>query len=194
MTYPARPCFISQQRSPNSVEVAFVRKEILSSPLQFSCDAVSRFLGFVLTVLRVIEVQYWFASSFIFSELFYSGSRFWSEVSFIEDVCDITSFLCFIWGVCVFSLLWAVESFWTSANLNFPQMSLEVAARQYMGLVEHSSAGLRSDSHCSEVRMWLFWLRCWAVARTQPVIQSCASCCWGLLFQRSGLFTALAPT
>ena len=35
--------------------------------LHFSCDAVNRFLGFVLTVLGVIEAQYWFATSFVFS-------------------------------------------------------------------------------------------------------------------------------
>ena len=64
----------SHKRFPNSGEVVFVRREILSSPLQFSCDAVSRFLGFVLKILGDIEAQYLFATSFIFSELFRSGS------------------------------------------------------------------------------------------------------------------------
>ena len=53
-----------------------MRKETLSSPLHSSCDAVSRFLGFVLTVLGDIEEEYWFATSFIFSELFRSGFGF----------------------------------------------------------------------------------------------------------------------
>ena len=66
----------SHKRFPNNGEVVFVRRNILSSPLQFSCDAVSRFLGFVLKVLGVIEAQYSFATSFIFSELFRSGSGF----------------------------------------------------------------------------------------------------------------------
>ena len=44
--YTARPCLIFHKRFPNSGEVVFVRKEILSSPLHFSYDAVSRFLGF----------------------------------------------------------------------------------------------------------------------------------------------------
>ena len=71
--YTARPYLISLKCFPNSGEVVFVRREILSSRLHFSCDAVSRFLGFVLKVLRVIEAQYLFATSFIFSELFRSG-------------------------------------------------------------------------------------------------------------------------
>ena len=156
LTYTARPCLISHKRFPNSGEVIFVRREILSSPLHFSCDAVSRFLGFVFTVLGVIEAQHLFATSFIFSELFGRGSGFWSKVSCIDDVCDSTSFLYFSWGVCVFSLVSAVESFWILANLNYPQISPEVAARQHMGLVEYSSVGLRSVSHCSRVKMWHF--------------------------------------
>ena len=124
--------------------------------LHFNCDAVSRFLGFVLTVLGVIEAQYMFATSFIFSELFRSDSGFWSEVSFTDVVCESTSFLCFSWGVCVFSLISAVESFWILANLNYAQISPGVAARQHMGLVEYSSVGLRSVSHCSGVKMWHF--------------------------------------
>ena len=64
------------QAFPNSDEVFFVRREILSSPLDFSRDAVSRFLGFVLRVLGVIKAQYLFATSFNFSELFRSGSGF----------------------------------------------------------------------------------------------------------------------
>ena len=171
-----------------------MRKEILSSPSQFSCDAVNCFLGFVLKVLGVIEAQYFFATSLIFSELFRSDSGFWSEVSFIDVVCESTSFLCFSWGVCVFSLVSAVESFWILANVNYPQISPKVAARQHMGLVEYFFAGLRSVSHCSGVKMWHFYLKCWAVAWTQPVILSCASCSWGLFFQGSGLFAALAPT
>ena len=89
----------------------FVRSQILSSPLHFSCDAVIRFLGFVLKVLGVIEAQYLFATSFIFSELFRSGSGFGSEDSFNDVVCESTSFLYFSWGLCVFSLVSAVESF-----------------------------------------------------------------------------------
>ena len=88
-----------------------MRRQILSSPLHFSCDAVSRFLGFVLKVLGVIEAQYLFATSLIFSELFRSGSGFGREVSFKDVVCASTSFLCFSWGVCVFSLVSVVESF-----------------------------------------------------------------------------------
>ena len=194
LIYTTRPFLISHKNFPNSVGVVFVRKEILSSPLHSSCDAVSRFSGFVLTVLRVFEAQYRSASSFIFSELFRSVSRFWSEVSFIDDVCDSTLFLCFSWGVSVFSLVSAVESFWILANLNYPQISPEVAARQHMGLVEYSSVRLRSVSPCSGVKMWHFWLRCWAAAWTQPVILSCESSFWGLFFQGNGLFAALAPT
>ena len=74
LIYRARPCLISHKRFPNSGEVVFVRREMWSSPLHFSYDAVSRILGFVLTVLGVIEAQYLFARSFIFSELFRSGS------------------------------------------------------------------------------------------------------------------------
>ena len=129
---------------------------MLSSPLYFSCDAVSRFLGFVLKVLGVFEAQYLFATSFFFSELLRSGSGFGSEVSFIDVVCESTSFLCFSWGVCVFSLVSAVEFFLILANLNYPQISPEVAARQDMGLVEYSSVGLRSVSHCAGVKMWHF--------------------------------------
>ena len=111
------------QQFPKQRWSCFVRSQILSSPLHFGCDAINRFLGFVLKVLGVIEAQYLFATSFIFSELFRSSSGFWSEVSFIDDVCESTSFLCFNWGVCVFSLVSAVESFWKVANLNYPQIS-----------------------------------------------------------------------
>ena len=128
----------------------------VSSPLHFSCDAVSRLLAFVLKVLGVFEAQYLFAISFSFSELFRSGSCFWSEVSFNDVVCESTSFLCFSWGICVFWLVSAIESFWILAYLNYPQISPEAAARQHMGLVEYSSVGLRSVSHCSGVKMWQF--------------------------------------
>ena len=85
-----------------------------------------------------------------------SGSAIWSEVSSYDVVCESTSFLCFSWGVCVLSLVSAVESFWKLANLNYPQISPKVAARQHMGLVEQSFAGLRSFSQCSGVEMWHF--------------------------------------
>ena len=156
LAYRAHSCLISHKRFPNSVEVVFVRREILSPPSHFCCDAVNCFLGFVLKVLGVIEAQYLFATSLIFSEIFRSDSGFWIEVYFIDVVCDSTSFLCFSWGVCVFSLVSAVESFWILANLNYPQISPGVAARKQMGLVEYSSVGLRSVSHCSGVKMWHF--------------------------------------
>ena len=57
---------------------------------------------------------------------------------------NLHQFSIFFWGVHVFSLFSAVESFRISANLNYPQLSPEVAARQHMGLVEYSLAGLRS--------------------------------------------------
>ena len=144
------------QAFPKQRWSCFVRKEILLFPLHFSCDAVSRFLDFVLTVLGVIEAQHLFATNFIFSELFRSGSAFWSEVSFDDVVCESTSILYFSWGVCVFSLVSAVESFWILANLNYPQISPKVAARQHMGFVEYFSVGLRSVSHCSGVKFWHF--------------------------------------
>ena len=99
------------QQFPKQRWSCFVRSQILSSPLHFSCDAFNRFLGFVLEVLGVIEPQYLFATGLIFSEQFRSGSGFCSEVSFIDDVCESTPFLCFSWGICVFSLVSAVESF-----------------------------------------------------------------------------------
>ena len=182
------------QTFPKQRWSCFVRRQILSSPLHFSCDAVNRFLGFVLKVLGVIEAQNLFATNFISSELFRRGSGFWSEVSFNDVVCESTSFLYLSWGVCVFSLVSAVESLWILANLNYPQISPKVAARQHMGLVEYFSIGLRSVSHWSGVKLWPFYLRCWAVAWRQPVILSCVSCSWGLFFQESGLFAALAPT
>ena len=148
--------FHLSQQFPKQRWSCFVNSQILSSPLHFSCDAVSCFVGFVLKILGDIEAQYLFATSFIFSELFRRGSGFWSEVSFIDDVCESTSFLCFSSGVCVFSLISAVESFWILANLNYPQISPKVAARQHMGLVEYSSVGLRSVSHCSGVKLWQF--------------------------------------
>ena len=194
LIYTALPCLTSHKRFPNSGEVVFVSREILSSPLHFNCDAVSRFLVFVLKVLGVIEAQYLFATSLIFLEMFRSCSGFWSEVSFNDVDCEYTSFLCFIWGLCLFSLVSAVESFWILANLNYPQISPEVAARQHMGLVKCSSVCLRSVSRSSGVKMWHFYLRCWAVAWAQPVILSCASSSWGLFFQLKGLFAALAPT
>ena len=144
------------QQSPKERWSCFLRSQKMWSPLHFSCDACNRFLGFVLKVLGVIEAQYLFATSVIFSELFRRGSGFWSEVSFIDDVWESTSFLWFSWGVCVFLLVSAAESFCILANLNRPQMSLKVAARQHMGLVEYSSVGLRSVSHCSGVKMWHF--------------------------------------
>ena len=64
------------QQFPKQRWSCFVRSQILSSPLNFGCDAVNRFLGFVLKVLGVIEAQYLFATSFIFSKLFRSGSGF----------------------------------------------------------------------------------------------------------------------
>ena len=79
-----------------------MRREILSFPLHFSCDAVSYFLDFTLTVLAVIEAQYLFASGFIFSELFRSGSGFSSEVSFNDDVCDSHHFFLLIGMYAVF--------------------------------------------------------------------------------------------
>ena len=50
----------------NSFEVVFVGMEKLSFLLHFSCDAATRFLGFVLPVQGVTEAQHLFASSFIF--------------------------------------------------------------------------------------------------------------------------------
>ena len=144
------------QAFPKQRWSCFVRREILSSPLHFSCDAVSRYLGFVFTVLGVFEAQHLFATSFIFSELFRRGSGFWSEDSFNDVVCESTSFLCFSWGVCVFSLSSAVESFWILANLNYPQISPKFAARQHMGLMEYFSVGFRSVSHWSGVKLWHF--------------------------------------
>ena len=144
------------QAFPKQRWSCYCEKETLSSPLHSSCDAVSGFFGFVMEVLGVIEAQYLFATGFIFSELFCSGSGFWSEVSFNDVVSESTSFLCFSWGVCVFSLVSAAESFWILANLNYPQLSPEVAARQHMGLVEFFSVGLRSVSHCSGVKKWHF--------------------------------------
>ena len=79
--------FHLSQQFPKQRWSCFVRRQILSSALHFSCDAVIRFLGFVLKVLGVIEAQYLFATSFIFSELFRSGSGFRSEVSFNDVVC-----------------------------------------------------------------------------------------------------------
>ena len=76
LAYRAHSCLISNKRFPNSVEIGFVREEKLSSPSHFSCDAISHFLGFVLKILGVVEAQYLFAASFIFSELFRSGSGF----------------------------------------------------------------------------------------------------------------------
>ena len=76
MIYTARPCLISHKRFPNSGEVVFVRRQILSSPLHFSCDAVSRFLGSVLKVLGVFEADYLFATGFIFLQMFFSSSAF----------------------------------------------------------------------------------------------------------------------
>ena len=64
------------QQFPKQRWSCFVRSQILSLPLHFSCDAVNRFLGFVLKVLGVIEAQYLFATSFIFTELLRSGSGF----------------------------------------------------------------------------------------------------------------------
>ena len=58
------------QHFPKQRWSCFVNSQILSSALHFSCDAVVRFLGFVLKVLGVIEAQYLFATSFIFSEMF----------------------------------------------------------------------------------------------------------------------------
>ena len=144
------------QAFPKQRWSCFVRREILSSPLHFICDAVSRFLGFVFTVLGVNEAQHLFATSFIFSALFRSGSGFWTEVSFNDVVCQSTSFLCFSWGVCVFSLVSAVEWFWILANLNYLRISPKFAARQHMGLVKYSSVGLRSVSHCSGGKIWHF--------------------------------------
>ena len=79
--------FHLSQQFPKQRWSCFVTSQILSSPLHFSCDAVIRFLGFVLKVLGVIEAQYLFATSFIFSEMFRSGSGFRSEVSFNDVVC-----------------------------------------------------------------------------------------------------------
>ena len=87
---------------PNNVEVFFVRNEILSFSLHFSCDAVSCFLDFALTVLGVFEAQYLFANSFIFSELFRSVSGFSSEVSFNDDVCDSHHFFLLVGMYAVF--------------------------------------------------------------------------------------------
>ena len=103
--------FHLSQQFPEQRWSCFVNSQILSSPLHFSCDVFNRFLGFVLKVVGVFEAQYLFAARFIFSELFRSGSGFGSEVSFNDDVCESTSFLYFSWGVCVFSLVSAVESF-----------------------------------------------------------------------------------
>ena len=57
-------------------EVLFMRSEMLSPPLRVSCDVFIHFQVFVLAVLENIEAQYWFALSFVFSELFPSGSGF----------------------------------------------------------------------------------------------------------------------
>ena len=64
------------QQFPKQRWSCFLRSQILSSPLHFSCDAFIRFLGFVLKVLGFIEAQYLFATSLIFSELFRRGSGF----------------------------------------------------------------------------------------------------------------------
>ena len=73
--YSSSMSHLSQQ-FPKQRWSCFVRSQIMSSPLHFSCDAFNRFLGFVLKVLGVIEAQYLFATSFSFSELFPRGSGF----------------------------------------------------------------------------------------------------------------------
>ena len=124
-------------------------KTVISTTFQLWCRY--SFLGFRFES----SGSYW-GTNFIFSELFRSGSGFSIEVSFNDVVCESTSFLYFSWGVRVFSLISAVESFWILANLNYPQTSPEVAARQHKGLVEYSSVVLRSVSQCSGVKMWHF--------------------------------------
>ena len=143
------------QQFPKQRWSCFVNSQILSSPLHFSCDA---FNSFCVSFWKFWELLRHSTCLLLvsFSELFRSGSGFWSEVSFIDVVCESTSFLCFSWGVYMFSLVSAVESFWILANLNYLQISPKVAARQHMGLVEYSSVGLRSVSHCSGVKMWHF--------------------------------------
>ena len=75
------------QAFPKQRWSCFVRRQKLSSPLHFSCDAVSCSLGFVLRVLAVIEAQYLFATSFIFSELF----RNWNRSSNSSNFSDFPS-------------------------------------------------------------------------------------------------------
>ena len=84
--------FHLSQQFPKQRWSCFVNSQILSSPLHFSCDAFNCFLGFVLKVLGVIEAQYLFATSFIFSELFRSGSGFGSEVPLMTSFVNLHHF------------------------------------------------------------------------------------------------------
>ena len=60
LSYSGRSCLIYHKVFPNS-EVAIVREEIMSSSLHFICAVVFRFWDFILTILAVIEAQWWFA-------------------------------------------------------------------------------------------------------------------------------------
>ena len=102
MIYTALPCLISHKRFPNSGEVVFVRSQILSSALNFSYDAVSRFLGFVLKVVGVIEAQYLFATSFIFSELFRSVPDFEVRFPLMTSFVNLHHFSILVWAYTCF--------------------------------------------------------------------------------------------
>ena len=136
MTYKCLSCLIYHKLFSNSNFVTVSGKKLLF-PLHFSSYVVISSYIFVVNVLRVIGAQYWFALSFIFSKMFRSGSAFWKEVIFNGNVCNSTSILGFISGVCVFWLLSVVESLWILANLNCTGVS-RGCCQTTPGIVEFS--------------------------------------------------------
>ena len=143
------------QAFPKQRWSCFVKKEILLSPVHFSCDAISGFLDFVLTVLGALRHSTCLPLVSFSRKCSVAVPDFEVRFPLLTTFVNLHHFS-FGWGVYVFSLVSAVESFLILTNLNYPQISPEVAARQHMGLVEYSFAGLRSVSHCSGVKMWHF--------------------------------------
>ena len=140
-------------------------------PKQWSCYCEKRNIVISITIqlwcrFSFLEFcldcsgSYWdtnlVSSWFHFLKLFRSGSGLWIEVSLNADVCDFTSFFCFISGVCVFSLFSSAKYVKKLAILNFPRMSpvlLPDNLRDW-DCWEYCSGGIRSVNHNSGVNTW----------------------------------------
>ena len=172
---------LSQSFFPTIGEV-IERKGNWSTLLHFNCNVVSGFVEFLLTLPVVAQERYWFAPTFRFSYLFRSSSKFWSKFFkfFKGNDCASTSLLSFTSTVSVFSLISTAETVCVLANINFPRMSPEAAAKQPLGLAEVLfwwSPVCHLQIWKDDVAFLVELLGC-----SLDTVSYNASCCWGSFY------------